>query len=117
MADTPATVFASPLNNLATAQGGGRLILPPVTLLGAKLRRSIVTLALAAQPSGTVVWVARLPLYSTLESIQCMSTVSLGSATLAFGDAHDAQASIYGAAAVLTAVDTRVSFGPGTLVW
>lgn len=117
MADTPATVFASPLDRVAASQGGGPLYLPPVTIMGAKLRSSNVVLALAAQPSGTVVWVARVPLYAVLKSIRAMTTVSLGTATLAFGNAHDTQGAIYGAAATLTAVDAETRLGPPTLTW
>lgn len=114
MADTPATVFAAPFDALQTAQSGGKLVLPAVTLFGGRLRQQIATLTLASQAAGTVIWVARLPLYAALRSIDVITDTSLSTATIKFGDAHNGNSAIYGAAATLTSTNALTRFGPPT---
>lgn len=112
MADTPATTYSDIMALLQSNQGGAVLSLPAVTLLGSRLRHQVSTITLASQLSGAVTWVGRIPLFSVLRSIDCITDTSLGSSTIAFGDAHDTNSAIYGAAATFTATNTLTRFGP-----
>lgn len=112
MADTPATVFSDIMTNLINSATGGIEVRTPVNLMNGKVRHQISRITLASQTAGTVMWVARLPLYSVLLDVDVMTDTSLGSTTLAFGDAHNGNSAIYGAAATLTALNTKTRFGP-----
>jgi hypothetical protein len=110
--DTPATAFSDLMTNLSGNMAGGIQVLNQVNLDGGRVRRKSATFTMAAQASGTVFAVCRLPLFAVIDSIDVITDTSLGSATLAFGDAHNANSAIYGAAATLTALNTNTRFGP-----
>lgn len=112
--DTPATAWSDIMAKLQGNQGGGIEALPDATLFEARLRHEVSTITLAAQTSGTVIWVGRVPLGAAIRSIDVITDTSLGASTIAFGDAHSGNSAIYGAAATLTALNTLTRFGPPT---
>jgi hypothetical protein len=112
--DTPATAWSDIMTKLVNNQGGQVESLPEVRLLGGKVCQQVSTITLAAQASGTVIHVARIPKGSVIRSIDVITDTSLGSTTVKFGDAHSGNSAIYGAAATLTATDTLTRFGPPT---
>lgn len=114
MADTPATLYSDIMTNLQANAGGGIQALPSVTLNGARRRQQISSIVLAAQASGSVIWVGRIPLFAALISIEAITDTSLGAATIAFGDAHNGNSAIYGAATTLTALNALTRLGPPT---
>lgn len=112
--DTPATAYSDIMTKLQGNQSGGLESLPDVTLFESKVRQQISTIPLAGQAAGTVIWVGRVPLGAAIKSIEAITDTSLGTATVAFGDAHSGNSAIYGAAATLTAVNTLTRMGPPT---
>jgi hypothetical protein len=114
MADTPATAFFDLMTNLSGNSGGNIQTLNNVNLDGGRLRQKVASVVLAAQASGTVFGVCRLPLGAVIRSIDVITDTSLGSSTIKFGDAHNGDSALYGAAATLTATDTLTRFGPTT---
>lgn len=113
MADTPATIYSDIMTKLIGNTGGGIAALPEVTLLGGRVRQQVSRFAvMAGWASGIVIAVARIPLFAGIRSIDVMTDTSLGSSTLAFGNAHDTQGAIYGAAATQTATNTLARKGP-----
>jgi len=117
MADTPATAWSDIMTNVVGNVGGALQSLNSVTLLSGRIRRQVSRITLASQESGTVIHVARLPLYAALEDIEVQTDTSLGSTTIKFGDAHNGNSAIYGAAATLTSTNTRTRFGPPLATW
>lgn len=108
--DTPATVWGVQMTLLTGNLGGAVQSLPQGNLVGARRREFVETLTLASQVSGTVIAVARVPLNSVFMGIEVTTDTSLGSSTIAFGDAHSGNSAIYGAAATLTATNTPTVF-------
>jgi hypothetical protein len=86
------------------ANTGGNLQTLPNQMVGAKPHVWTERITLGAQASGVNIPVARIPYGSIMLGIVINSTVSLGSATLAFGDMNNTAR--FTAAAVFTAVDT-----------
>jgi hypothetical protein len=78
----------------------------------ARLRRFRATVTLASQASGDTVVLADIPSGFVFAGGEMVSSVSLGSSTVALGNAS--AAGKYRAAAVFTAVDTPTPFGPAT---
>lgn len=117
MADTPATLYSDIMTKLQQNAGGGLQSLIDGNLYGTRLRRQVSKVVLASQVSGSVFWMARIPLFACLLDINAMTDTSLGSSTIGFGDAHDTFSVIYGAAATLTALNTKTRFGPPLAKW
>lgn len=80
-----------------------------MTDLGAKLRRSVATITLAAQASGDIINLPQRPKGSRYAGHQITASVSLGTATIALGT--PGTAGKYRAAAVHTAVDSPTNVG------
>ena len=76
---------------------------------GARERVFIANLALASQASGSVIAMARLPVGAVIAGLALITDTSLGSATIALGDANSAAA--YAAAQTLTSVNTPTRIG------
>lgn len=114
MAITPATAYSDIMAQLQGNTGGAALSLPMGILLGGQVAQQVSSLTLASQASGTVIWVGRVPLYSALRSIEIITDTSLGSSTLAIGDAADGNAAIYSAAATYTTTNSLTRMGPKT---
>lgn len=93
---------------LVANTGGGVETLGGVNTTGGRQRTWIDTLTLASQASGQIFGVARLPLFSALLCIEVLTSVSLGSATIQFGDANNS--TLFAAAQTLTAVNTVTRF-------
>lgn len=102
MAATPATAFFDIMTQLTGNVGGALQSLPNVNVHSGRCRRSVASLTLAAQISGTVFGVTRIPLFSTITSIMLLSSVSLGATTIALGNAGNANSAIYLAAQTFT---------------
>lgn len=107
---TPATAWGTQMTLLTGNTGGGLESLPQGNLVGAKEYAFVETVTLAAQVSGTVIGVARVPLGAVLLGILVCTDTSLGSTTIKFGNAASGNSAIYGAAATLTATDTPTLF-------
>lgn len=99
-----ATVFSDIMTSLTGNSGGGVQVLPPSYLVYGKRRTLTALITLAAQVAGTVIAVARLPLPSVITDITLLTDTSLGSSTIALGDANSAN--FLSAAATFTATDT-----------
>ena len=110
MAVTPATAYFDNMGSLMGNLSPAVQVLPGVNVVSGKERAFISSLTLAAQTSGTVLGVARLPLLAALLGITVITDTSLGSSTIKFGDAASGNSAIYGAAATLTATDTPTVF-------
>lgn len=95
---------------LVVGNSGGQVEqLPGVNTSGGRQRTWIDTLTLASQTNGTVIGVARIPLYSALLCIELITSISLGTATIAFGDANNG--TLFAAAATLTSINTVTRVG------
>ncbi|PWR24980.1 hypothetical protein [Zavarzinia aquatilis] len=88
--------------------------LPSGTLAGGKVRAHTAIVTLAGQASGDTIVLGRLPPGDAFLGGIITSSVSLGTSTLAIGDA--ATAAKFRAAAVFTAVDTPTLFGKAAAV-
>lgn len=109
MADTPATLFGTNMTLLTGNSGGGIESLPN-NQVGAKERCFVEKITLNSQVAASVFGVARVPLYAVLLGITALTDTSLGSTTIKFGNAHNGNSAIYGAAATLTALLTPTVF-------
>jgi hypothetical protein len=89
--------------------GGAVQALPAVTVAGGRKRVFVANFAFAAQAAGSVIAMARLPLFAALTDITVITDTSTGSATLAFGDANTA--ALYGAAQVYTTINSSYQIG------
>lgn len=105
-----ATIFNDLMTNITNNQNGALQVLNAVTLEGGRERCIIGSLTLAAQASGSVIGIARVPLFAALIGITAITDTSLGSSTIEFGDPGSGNAAIYGAAATLTATNTPTVF-------
>lgn len=106
MAATPATDFGTQMTALKNNSGGAVQALLPNNQVEGKERVFIENLVLNSQASGHVIAIARVPLGSIFLGVSVCTDTSLGSSTLAMGDAGDGNAAIFGAAKTLTALDT-----------
>ena len=104
-----ANLFSPVMAALTGNAGGAVQSLPGVNLAGARERTFVGTFVLAAQASGSVIGMARLPLQSVITGITLITDTSLGSATIALGDANNATA--YMAAQTLTSTNTPTRVG------
>lgn len=104
-----ATLFSVQMTQLIGNTGGAVQALPAVTLVGGRKRVFVSNLAFAAQASGTVIAMARLPLFAALTDITVVTDTSTGSATLAFGDANTT--ALYGAAQTFTTINSSYQIG------
>lgn len=109
MAAANATVHFPEMTQLTGNAGGAIQSLPSVTKVGGRERVFASTLALAAQVNGTTFGVARLPLGAVITGITLITDTSLGSSTIALGDA--ANTTLYKAAATFTTTDTPTRVG------
>lgn len=109
VADAVATLFSTQMTQITGNAGGGIQSLPNVNVAGGKQRQFIANLTLAAQASGSVIAMARLPLLAVLTGITLITDTSLATATIAFGDANSA--AIYAAAQTLTSLNTPTRIG------
>lgn len=103
-----ATQWGTQMTALVNNAGGGIQVLPGTNLVNGRQRSFIESLTLASQASGTVIGVARLPLYATFMGITLCTTTSLSTATIEFGDTNTA--ALYAPATTLT-VTTPVLVG------
>lgn len=93
-----------------TGNAGGQVQnLPNVNLAGARERTFVATIALGSQPAGTTFGIARLPLQSVITGITAITDTSLGTATIALGDANTTNA--YMNAQTLTSTNTPTRVG------
>ena len=111
MAATPANYFSDQMTLLTGNVGGAVQSLPQVSLVGGRERNFISRITLASQISGKVFAVARIPLYSAFLGILVATDTSLGSSTIAFGDAGNGNSAIYVAAQTFTATNTPTLLG------
>jgi hypothetical protein len=102
MAITPATAFFDTMTQLTGNTAGAIQALPNSNLVGGRVRGFFARLTMAAQASGTVFGVARLPLPASLIRVQLLTSVTLATATIALGNAANGNSAIYLAARVLT---------------
>lgn len=106
-----ATAYGVQMTKLVQNAGGQLQQLPEVSLVGGRVRAFNETLVYAAQASGTVIAVARLPVPFVLQRIWLAADASSGSATIALGNSGAGNAAIYAAAAAFTAVNTPTAIG------
>ena len=78
---------------------------------GGRKRTFVANITLASQVAGSTFAIARLPVGAAIMGINLMTDTSLGSTTLAIGDAKSGNSALYAAAATLTATDTPTSVG------
>jgi len=104
-----ATTFSTQMALLTGNAGGAVQSLPSVTVAGARQRVFIANIALATQTSGSVIGVARLPVGAIISGITLLTDTSLGSATIALGDANSG--ALYVAAQTLTTTNTPTRVG------
>jgi hypothetical protein len=104
-----ATLFSTVMGLLTGNTGGAVQSLPAANVAGGRQRTFIATIALAAQASGSVIAVARLPLLAVITGITAITDTSLGSATIALGDTNTAN--LYAAAQTLTSTNTPTRIG------
>lgn len=109
MTATPATVFNDIMTTI-TGNVGGAVDGKVPSYLDDKERVQVGTLTLASQTNGTVIGIARIPIYALFLGISILPSVSLGSSTVAFGDAGSGNSAIYGAAATDTSTSTPLVF-------
>jgi hypothetical protein len=107
-----ATAFTDNMTLLTNNSGGAVQQLPFTNVIGGRGRGQFGRIALAAQASGTVIHIARIPLSACLASIWAKTDTSLGTATISFGDVNNQV--LYGAAATLTTVNGRTDFLPAS---
>lgn len=112
MADTPATAWSDLMTKLVGNQGGQVESLPDARLQAGNVKAQYSRVSMSTQSSGTVIHVARVPRGGVVHSIDAMTDVSLGSATIKFGNAHDGNSAVYGGGATLTSTDALTRFGP-----
>src|SRR5579862_9032055 len=101
--------YFTPMASLAANLGGAIQSLPAVWQMGARQRTFGGVLTYASQASASVIGVCRLPLMGAIVGITLITSVSTGSATLAFGDANSSN--VYVAAAAYTSADTPTRIG------
>lgn len=111
MAVTPATLFGTEMALLTANAGGNIQSLLQSYLSHGKDRIFIANIPLVGQLSGVVIGVARLPLPMVLTGAKLLSDTSLGSSTIALGNAGNGNAAKYKAAGTFTSTDTPTSFG------
>lgn len=111
MSATPATLFGTEMTTLTNNAGGNVQSLLPSLLVHGKERRFVSNLPLAAQASGSVIGMARLPLPFTLLGVTMLTDTSLGSSTVKLGNAGNGNSAIYKAAATFTATNTPTGYG------
>lgn len=87
---------------------------PRASVYHARLKRMRATIALAAQATTDTLILGNLPMGATFAFGVIVSSVSLGSSTLAIG--ISGTAGKYRAAAAFTAVDTPTLFGPASVI-
>lgn len=102
MAITPATAWSDTMLQLVGNTGGAVQALPNSNVVGGKCRKFISRITLASQASGLVIGVARIPLPASIVSIMLHTSVSLGSTTIALGNAANGNSAIYLAAQTFT---------------
>lgn len=105
-----ATVFTDNMALLTGNTGGALQSLPGTNVFNGKTQSQWGRLTLASQTSGTVIGIARVPLYASLVAIDAITDTSLGSSTIEFGDTNSQ--ALYAAAATLTATQTLTRMGP-----
>ena len=87
---------------------------PRATVYGARLKRLRATFTLATQTTSDTLVIGNLPVGATFAFGVIVSSVSLGSSTLAIGITGTTNK--YRAAAAFTAVDTPTLFGPASVI-
>ena len=84
-----ASSFGTIMTLLTSNAGGAVQQLPPVTLVGGRVRVFIETVPLTGQAAGTTIAVARLPRGAAPLLFVFNGTVGLGTSTLSGGDANN----------------------------
>jgi len=106
---TAATTFSTELAQLTGNAGGAVQSLPGVNLVGGRQRTFVSHLALAAQASGAVIGIARIPLNAVIIGIEFITDTSLSTSTISVGDTNNATA--YSPAFTLTTTNTPFRAG------
>lgn len=110
MSIAPATVFGASMTKL-TGNTGGAVQSLIESYINGKERVFIETFTLGSQVSGTVIAVARIPVPFTFLGISLCTDTSLGSSTIAFGNAASGNSAKYAAAATFTTTNTPTGVG------
>ena len=110
MAITPATAFGTQMTKIV-GNAGGAIFQEVESYWNGKVRCFRETVTYAAQASGVVIGVARIPTPFVLLGITMNTDTSSGTATIALGNAANGNSAIYKAAAVFTAVNTPTPVG------
>lgn len=108
VADAVASAYFAPMASVVANLGGAVQQLPASWQFGGKQRTFGGVLALNSQAVGTY-GLCRLPLFGAIVGLTVVTSVSLGTSTLAIGDAN--AAAQYAAATTYTAVDTPTRIG------
>lgn len=112
MAATPATQYFDQMALITANLGGAVQSLPKVDLVYGRRRSFTASLVLASQTVASGPFgVARLPVPCVITDITLVTDTSLGTSTIALGDAGNGNSGIYMAAQVLTATDTPTKVG------
>lgn len=99
-------LYSAEMQKVANNLAGLPMDLPKSALLSGKTRWQVATIALAAQTTSDVIHIARIPKGAVLLGFLMNTDTSLGSSTIAFGNAHSGNSAKYKAAAAFTATDT-----------
>jgi hypothetical protein len=111
MGITPATLFGTEMAKLTGNVGGNIQQLLETYISGGRVRGIVANIPLAGQANGSVIGIARLPTPFNLVGIVGLTDTSLGTATIALGNAADGKSAIYKAAATFTATNTPTLWG------
>lgn len=99
------------LTKLAGNVAGAIQQLLNVCQAGGRERVFVDTIVLAAQAAGSTILVGRIPKGAAVTEITLITDTSLGTATLAGGDAGAGNSALFFAATTLTAVNTPTKLG------
>lgn len=113
MAATPAYYSSTQMTALKANAGGGIMSLLDTMRSGGRERIKIADIVLASQTyaSNNVIALARFPVPFVLTGIVMLTDTSLGSSTVALGNAADTKSAIYKAAGTFTSTNTPTQVG------
>lgn len=104
-----ASYYSSQLAQITGNTGGAVQSLPGVNQVGGRERCMVANIPLAAQASGSIIGVARIPVLAAITGIAIITDTSLGSSTISLGDVNSP--AIYAAAQTLTTTQTPARIG------
>lgn len=111
MSATPATSYGTEMATKVANTSGAVNTLVENYLGSGKLRTAVCTIELSAQAAASIIGIARLPVPFVPMGFTLLSDTSLGTATIALGNAGDGNAAKYLAAQTFTATDTPTPAG------